>query len=408
MIDDDWIGNHFDVHSPELAKDLHGTLARARELCPVARSDEHGGYWVVSRYEDVLRVAQDWETFSNELGITVPAVPMGGTGDGGSGRMKILPVGIDPPLQREFKRLINRYFTPAAVLPWEDATRALVTRLIDGFVERGECDFMTEFARPYPGLGFFELALHAPPEDLEQVNAWATAASLTGTPEAAESLPKLAGWIFQFMAKRRETGPVGDVVDAVMAAEIEGRPITDAEAVGTIHLLILGGLETTAGVLGMAMQRFCAQPEIPELLRKDPSRIPDAVEELLRMDGSFICIGRTARHDAEIDGHQIAEGDKVIMYWASADRDEGEFDRPDDFDIDRSPNRHIAFGAGPHRCAGSNLARMNLRIAFEEIVERLRDVRLQPAGEDPEWHSTFNRAPLSVPITFTPGPRIGG
>ena len=242
---------------------------------------------------------------------------------------------------------------------------------------------MTEFARPYPGLGFFELALHAPPEDLEQVNAWATAASLTGTPEAAESLPKLAGWIFQFMAKRRETGPVGDVVDAVMAAEIEGRPITDAEAVGTIHLLILGGLETTAGVLGMAMQRFCAQPEIPELLRKDPSRIPDAVEELLRLDGSFICIGRTARHDAEIDGHQIAEGDKVIMYWASADRDEGEFDRPDEFDLDRSPNRHIAFGAGPHRCAGSNLARMNLRIALEEIVERLRDVRLQPAARTP-------------------------
>ena len=408
MIDDDWIANHFDVHSPELAKDLHPTLARARSQCPVTCSDEHGGYWVVTRYEDVLRVAQDWETFSNELGITVPAVPMGGSGDGGAGRMKILPVGIDPPLQREFKRLINRYFTPAAVAPWEDATRALVTRLIDGFVERGECDFMTEFARPLPGLAFFELALHAPPEDLEQVNEWATAASLTGTPEAAESLPKLAGWIFQFMAKRRETGPVGDVVDAVMAAEIEGRPITDAEAVGTIHLLILGGLETTAGVLGMAMQRFCAHPEIPELLRTDPTRIPDAVEELLRLDGSFICIGRTARDDAEIDGHHIAAGDKVIMYWASADRDEGEFERPDEFDLDRSPNRHIAFGAGPHRCAGSNLARMNLRIALEEIVERLCDVRLQPSGEDPEWHSTFNRAPLSVPITFTPGPRLGG
>ena len=191
MIDDDWIANHFDVHSPELAKDLHPTLARARSQCPVTCSDEHGGYWVVTRYEDVLRVAQDWETFSNELGITVPAVPMGGSGDGGAGRMKILPVGIDPPLQREFKRLINRYFTPAAVAPWEDATRALVTRLIDGFVERGECDFMTEFARPLPGLAFFELALHAPPEDLEQVNEWATAASLTGTAEAAESLPKL-------------------------------------------------------------------------------------------------------------------------------------------------------------------------------------------------------------------------
>jgi cytochrome P450 len=405
VIGDDWIAHHFDLHAPELGRDLHATLARARAQCPVTRSDQHGGYWVVTRYEDVLRVAQDWETFSNELGITVPVVARPGDGAGG-GAMKILPVGIDPPLQRAFKRLINVHFTPAAVAPWEEATRALVTRLVDGFVERGECDFMAEFARPFPGLAFFELALHAPAEDLEQVNEWATAASLTGTDEAREAIPKLGGWIAQFLAKRREEGPKGDVVDAVMAAEIEGRPITEIEAIGTIHLLILGGLETTAGVLGMAMQRFCAHPEIPELLREDPSRIPDAVEELLRLDGSFICIGRTARHPAEIDGHAIAAGDKVIMYWASANRDAGEFERPDEFDLDRARNRHIAFGAGPHRCAGSNLARMNLRIAVEEIVRRLTDIRLQP-GADIDYHSTFNRAPLTVPITFAPGPRLG-
>ena len=131
------------------------------------------------------------------------------------------------------------------------------------------------------------------------------------------------------------------------------------------------------------------------------------MEELLRLDGSFICIGRTARHDADIAGTPIAKGDKVIMYWASADRDEGEFDDPDQFDVDRSPNRHIAFGAGPHRCAGSNLARMNLRIAIEEIVSRLHGLQLQPAGEHCQWHSTFNRAPLSVPVTFAPGPRLG-
>ncbi len=405
MISDDWIANHFDLHAPELGRELHGTLARARAQCPVARSDQHGGYWVVTGYEDVLRVAQDWRAFSNELGITVPVV-RAGPGSTAAGAMKILPVGIDPPLQRTFKRLINQYFTPAAVAPWEDGTRALVTRLIDGFVERGSCDFMTEFARPLPGLAFFELALHAPPEDLEQVNEWAAAASLTGTPEARDAIPLLAGWIAKFLARRREEGPRGDVVDAVMEADIDGRPITEVEAIGTIHLLILGGLETTAGVLGMAMQRFCAHPEIPELLRRAPDRIPEAVEELLRLDGSFICIGRTAREAAEVDGHQIAAGDKVIIYWASANRDEGEFERPDEFDLDRPRNRHIAFGAGPHRCAGSNLARMNLRIALEEVVARLTDLRLQP-GADIEYHSTFNRAPLTVPITFAPGPRSG-
>ena len=400
-ISDEWIVDHFDIHAPELGADLHPTLARARRLCPVAHSDVYdGGYWVATTYEDVLRIAQDWETWSNQLGISVGPE---GSGDGMDG-MIIPPVTVDPPLQRTFKRLINRYFTPAAVAPWEDATRALVTRLIDGFVERGDCEFMEAFARPLPGLAFFDLALHAPNEDLERVNAWATLASLTTMDESADARMSLAMWISEFLTRRRQEEPRGDVVDAVLAAEIDGRPIDDIEAIGSVMLLVLGGLETTAGVLGMAMQRFCAHPEIPELLRAEPERIPDAVEELLRLDGSFICIGRTARVDTELAGRQVKAGDRVMIYWASANRDDAEFDHPDTFDLDRYANRHVAFGAGPHRCAGSNLARMNLRIAFEELVTRLHDVRLQP-GADIEYHSAMNRAPVTVPITFTPGPR---
>jgi cytochrome P450 len=130
-----------------------------------------------------------------------------------------------------------------------------------------------------------------------------------------------------------------------------------------------------------------------------PERIPAAVEELLRLDGSFICIGRTARREVEIAGETVAQYDPVLMYWASANRDDAEFDHPDEFDVDRPRNRHLAFGAGTHRCAGSHLARMNLRIALEELLPRLHDLRLQD-GADIEYHSTFNRAPLSVPITF--------
>jgi cytochrome P450 len=402
QITDEWVRHHFDHLSPVFARDFHPTLARARSLCPVARSDAYeGGFWVLTRYEDVLRVAQDWETFSSELGITVPYQPP-------STPMKILPVAVDPPLQRTFKRLVNAHFTPAKVGPWEEPTRALVSQLIDGFIERGECEFMTEFARPLPGLAFFSLALHAPTGELAQVNDWATLASLTHREESHDALMKLAGWIAKFVEQRRADGPRGDVVDAVMTAEIEGRPITPQEVVGTIHLLILGGLETTAGVLGAAMMRFCEQPEIPALLRARPELIPQAVEELLRLDGSFICIGRTARHDTEIDGHQVKAGERVLMYWASANRDEAEFTAPDAFDAGRERNRHIAFGAGPHRCVGSNLARMNLRVALGELVRRLGDVRLQP-GANIDFHSTFNRAPLSVPITFSPSspPRRG-
>ena len=402
-ITDEWVTRHFDHLSHELALNLHPTLAKARSLCPVARSDAHeGGFWVLTRYEDILAAAQDWETFSSELGITVPFNPPPDPS------MKILPVGVDPPLQRTFKRLVNAYFTPAKVAPWEAPTRALVNRLIDGFIERGSCDFMTEFARPLPGLAFFELALHAPAEDLAQVNDWATRASLTQEEGAHEALRSLARWIGGLIARRQARdaggqGPRGDVIDAVLAAQIEGRPITLPEAIGTIQLLILGGLETTAGVLGAAMLRFCEHPEILAQIRQDRALIPAAVEELLRLDGSFICIGRTARHDTSIDGHQVKEGERVILYWASANRDEAEFPDPDEFDLARERNRHVAFGAGPHRCVGSNLARMNLRVALDVIAQRLHDVTLAP-GADIDYHSTFNRAPLTVPITFRPGP----
>lgn len=401
-IDDDWIEHHFDLHSPELAADLHPTLARARQLCPVARSDAHdGGYFVATKYDDVLRVAQDWETWSNALGITVPG-PARDDAKGGGGRpgMLILPVGVDPPVQRTFKRLINRHLTPTAVAAWEDDTRALVNRLIDGFIDDGECDFMEAFARPLPGAAFFELALHAPREDLEQVNEWATLASLTTDPGSAAARTQLGGWVHGFLAARRAGEPRGDIVDAVIHAEVDGRPITDVEAIGTVMLLVFGGLDTTAGVLGMSMERFCAEPAIPELLRARPELIPQAVEELLRLDGSFIAIGRTARHDTELGGCPVRAGERVMLYWASANRDEDEFDRPDEFDVARDANRHLAFGAGPHRCAGSHLARMNLRVAYEELTRRLGDLRLQP-GAAIEYHSAMSRTPKAVPITFT-------
>jgi cytochrome P450 len=402
-IDDEWIEHHFDYLSPELAKNLYPTLAQARGKCPVLHSDEHGGYFVATDYEHVLQAAQDWDTFSSQLGITV-SVERTGAGSNPGAEMKIYPVSVDPPLHRIFKRLINPYFTASAVEPWEPATREIVTQLIDGFIETGACDFMDAFARPFPGLAFFDLALHAPSDDLEEVNSWATRASL---PDQGDALLRLGGWVAGLAADRRANGPRGDVVDAVIDAVIDGEPIGDAEAYGAITLLILGGLETTAGVLGMAMMRFCEHPEILEQLRAHPERIPDAVEELLRLDGSFVCIGRTTRHDTELAGQTIHQGDPILLYWAGANRDEAEFDHPDEFDLDRPRNRHLAFGAGPHRCAGSNLARMNLRVALEELVVRLHDVRLQD-GADVDFHSTFNRAPLSVPITFRPGARSGG
>ena len=393
-----WCAHHFDHLSPQLGRELHETMAHMRAHHPVAHSDRHGGFWVVSDYENVLRVAQDWETFSSAHGITVPA---------GTTSVPAIPEMIDPPLHREYKRLINAWFTPAVVMQQEQATRDLVTRLIDDVIEAGTCDFMDAFARPLPGLVFFEMVLHAPPDELDEIARCAQLASTPTTPEGREARGTILRWISDFVERRRTEAPQHDVVDAILGAEIDGRPISQGEIVGMLQLLLFGGLDTTAGALGMMMVRLCREPEIVALLRAQPELVPAAVEELLRLDGPFVFIGRTAMRDTELDGQRIAEGDHLLISWVSANRDEQEFSCPAQFDLARERNRHIAFGAGPHRCAGSNLARMNLRISIGELVRRLDDLRLADGVDEIAFHSVYSRAPLQVPIAFTPGAREG-
>lgn len=394
---DDWCLHHFDYLAPELAATLPDTMARMRELCPVARSEEYGGYWVATRYEDVLGVAQNPEVFSSAHGLSVSRV---------RGVVRNLPVEADPPEQRIFKRLVNPFFTPAAVARWQRQTRDLVTRLIDGFIEQGSCEFMDSFARPFPSLAFFDFAISAPAADLDKVAFMASRSSTPNAPDARECWLGLYEWIKDFIQQRRAQPPRGDVVDAIVNAEVDGRPITEDEIIGTVQLLILGGLETTAGALGLMLLRFCRQPEIPALLRSRPELIPAAVLELLRLDPPFVSVARTAMRDTELGGQPVREGDKVLIHWASANRDDGEFPDADVFDAGRERNRQLSFGAGPHRCAGSNLARMNLRIALEELVRRLADIRLAD-GAEVHFHAGLTRSPLSLPVTFTPGPRLG-
>jgi cytochrome P450 len=397
-LSNEWCAEHFDYRAHEVSDNLTETLRHMRSSCPVTHSDQQGGYWIATRYEDILRIAQDWETFSSALGVAIPSSKM---------VLPAIPEHLDPPLHRIYKRLINPHFTPAVVADFEEPTLGIVTRLIDEFIESGSCDFMEDFARPFPGLAFFELALHAPPDEAAEVNRLATSAQRPDNPKAKECWEGLISWIGGFVEARRRQPPRGDVVDAVIGADIDGRPITDEEIMGVIQLLILGGLDTSSGALGQFMIRFARQPEIPALLREQPELVPDAVEELLRLDSPFIGIGRTVSRDTELGGQQIKAGEKVMIYWASANRDEDEFEAPDVFDLARGRNRHLTFGAGPHRCAGSNLARLNLRLAVRELTARLDDVQIPRSAEPIAFHSAFSRSPITLPITFAPGPTIG-
>jgi cytochrome P450 len=387
---DEWFARHFDHLSPEVAQTMPDTMARMRSIGPVTHSDAHDGFWVVSGYEEAVDAAQNWSALSSAHGLSATSSQT---------YVRNLPVEVDPPAQRVYKRMLSPHFTPAVVSRWEVPTRALVTGLIDAVIDDGHCDFMDAIARPLPSRAFFEYAIGAPAEDLDRVAYLAATSSISGHPEAAECGAALYQWIKEFIAARRTQPPRGDVVDAVAVAEVDGRPITEDEVIGSIQLIILGGLETTAGALGHVILRFCRQPEIADLLRGQPELISEGIQELMRLDPSFVSIGRMAVKDTELGGKTIKAGDRVLIHWASANRDSREFGRPDEFDLERQ-NRHLSFGVGPHRCLGSNLARMNMRIVLEEVLRRMDHIRLAD-GAETRFAPGLTRTPLSVPITFT-------
>jgi cytochrome P450 len=397
VVTPEWYGQHFDHLDPEFGRQFHATLEQMRQGCPVAHSDRHGGFWILTRYEDVLAVLQDWRTFSNADRVAIPAPPF-----------PPLPLNeMDPPIHGVFKRLVNRYLTPAMVAPYERPTRQLVTSLIDEFIETGSCEFMEAFAEQFPRLSFFELVFHAPPDDIAQLNHLTRI--VTGpseTPGIEEAYGALVEWINSFVEQRLAAPGRGDIVDAIATADIAGRPITRQEIIGLILLLMFGGFETTSSALGQTMIHFAHHPAIPEQLRSQPRLIPGAVEEFLRIDAPVACMARTVTRDTLVGGQQLRKGDKVLFHLGSANRDSDQFASPATFDANRRVNRHLAFGAGPHRCVGSNIARLNLRVAIGELTARLDDIRLQDGAEPIEYRSAFNRSPVAVPITFTPGRRM--
>lgn len=394
---DPWYRDHFNHFSPELNTQLVPTLAKMRRECPVTHSDEFGGFWVATRYKDIQRIALDWKTFSSERGMIVPNMPV---------EIPALPEQLDPPKHRIFKDLVNRHLTAEIVASHEAATRALIDQLIDAFIERGECEFMADFAERLPGVILFDRYLNAPREQLQELGDLARAASVPLSEEGQAKRQLILEWSRDFVAQRRQSPRRDDLVDAIIHADIDGRPITDDEILGVIQLLIFGGLDTTAGALGHMMVRFCRQPEIVEHLRARPELIPAAVEELLRLDSPFIFIARTLTEDTELGGCPMKAGEQVLISWQSANHDEEVFSNPLEFDLDRADKRHMAFGTGPHRCSGSHLALFNLRLSLERLVTRLVDLRFADSTGAIAYHSGFSRSPQAVPIRFTPGRRL--
>lgn len=383
------------LFSPAVADDPHPTYARMRAECPVARSDLGGSaVAIISRYDDVVAALRHPDRFTSAAGML------------GLGEQPLLPLEVDPPLHSSYRRILNPHFVPRRIEQLEPQIREAVTDLLDGFAARGSCDFHAEFATPLPSSIFLAL-MGLPAAELTMFLQWRDntirPAVEPGDWESAERIRRetaaaISSYFRQLIAERR-AAPDDSLLSAIVHAEVDGRALDETELLGICHLLLLGGLDTVTATLDCMVAHLATHPEQRRQLADDPACIPSAVEELLRWLTPVMVVPRTVKVDTEVAGVSLAAGDGVALALGSANLDDQAFGPPD-LDLHRPANKHVAFGAGAHLCLGAHLARLELRVALEELHQRVPDYRI---AEGAEVHfSTGIRQADSLPLTFDP------
>jgi cytochrome P450 family 142 subfamily A polypeptide 1 len=371
-----------------------------RERAPVYW-DPTSEIWGISRYDDIMTVSKRPEIFCSGKGSRpdswVPSM-----------------INMDDPEHKRRRNLVNRGFTPRRLKDHGDKIRTICTSLIDKVCERGECEFVRDIAAPLPLIMIGDM-LGMPPEDFETLLRWSEtmlkATSNTATPEDLEAATQAGGEYFTYamgaIADRKQN-PTDDLVSVLVHAEVDGRGLTDEEISHESLLILVGGDETTRHVITEGALTLIEHPDQRKKLIEDPSRMTVAVEELLRWVSPIKNMNRTATRDTELGGQTVREGDKLLLLYASGNRDAGAFDDPDVFDVERQPNDHVAFGGyGTHHCLGASLARLELRIMFEELLRRMPDLELASADPLPLRPSNFIVGIEEMPVRFTPSAPVG-
>jgi cytochrome P450 len=394
---------HFDHHDPEFAKDPWPVLADLRSRCPVAHSDTYGGFWVVTGYEDIRRVALDDATFSSAETILIPPKK--------NAAQKSIPIEMDAPEFLEYRKIMQPLFAPPAVERLAPVIEYYANHCIDQFIQRGEVDVVHDFADPVPVM----VTLHKLGMPIDDWRRYAEPMHKTvflrqdnpARVGVLEELAWIAGTIKEAIQQRKQS-PRDDMITYLLNSRPFGEPVSDHAAQEMIMLTMQGGFDTTGSAISSALLHLDRNRDDRRRLIEQPELMESAVEEFLRVGAPQFALARTAKRDVELGGQQIAQGDRVLLVWASGNRDESVFERSDDVVLDRPHNRHMAFGLGAHRCLGSTLARRQIQVALSAILRRLPDYevdhsRLVRAETIGVTYGTF-----AMPITFTPGHRILG
>ena len=383
----------------------HDQFDRLRREAPVHWHPEPGdtGFWAITKHADVRHISHEWQTFSSELGSTF--IPTQEEEAMASLRLTIL--NMDPPKHHRYRRLVSRGFTPRMIGKLTEEIERRAVAVVDTVCEKGEIEFVEEVAAQLPVQMICEMIGLEPdlwPRMFEISNQLIGSRDdpdyqeLPGGPEAA------AAEIYALcdaVAADRRANPRDDIMTALVNAEVDGERLDDMELNLFFITLVVAGNETTRNLINHSMQVLMEHPDQAQRLRDDPSLWDTAVEEMLRWGSSIHNFRRTATRDTELRGVPIAEGDKVVMYYASANRDEEVFPDPHRFDVGRTPNDHVAFGGGGvHYCLGASLARAEIKATMRQLVTRLPDIEL--AGPIDRLHSDFVNGIKRMPVRFTP------
>ena len=365
----------------------HELFKEMRAKCPVhwtselTEYPEEDGYWSITRADDVREISLDWETYSSAHGITAltnAIMPVE--------LISAMFIGMDPPKHDRLKQLFQRGFTPKRIAEHEDAIREITVGVLDRLEGRETCDLVTDVAQPVVSrvIGSF---MGIPPEDDEiwarLMNNTLGAGDPDLNPEGVQSVmerdvPEIFARCGQLIAERREN-PTDDLTSVLVHAELDGERLEEHEIVMGFFLLVAAGNDSTKATYCSGMRALMEHPDQKQMLIDDPALIPGTVEEALRLYPAFAHFRRTATRDTEVGGKQIREGDKIVMWYVSSNRDESRYEDPDRFDVTRDPE-HQAFGAGGrHFCLGAALARLELRVLFEETLKRYPGIELSGA-----------------------------
>ena len=361
------------------------------------------GYWAITRFQDVYEVDRNFQAFSSEPTIMIQDALDQPNTFGGYKMMLMM----DPPQHTAFRKLIRQEFTVPTAAEKKPRMQELAQQIVDEVIECGECDFVSQVAGEMPSYVIAEL-MGIPLDDGRELykltEAIHTTAGGTPSPDGAVAVFKMFEYGRKVIDEKRAR-PKNDLATKLLQCEVDGKKLDDIEFLLFFLLLIDAGGDTTRNLLSAGMLAMLENPDQLAWLMEDlPGRLPSAREELLRWTSPVIYMRRRATRDIEIGGTKLKEGDKAVMYFGSANRDAGKFERPDHLDLSRKPNEHIAFGTGPHGCLGQHIARIEIDAMLVEVLTRMKDFRV---SSPPKWlPSNFISGPQTMPVTFSPGKRV--